>query len=676
MREKVERDAPARAKGAVRLTEFDADRNTGFIGRLEKETTSFFFTNFRDETQAVELWALFAKHGRVGEVYIPNKRDKRGNRFGFVRFKEVKNVEAFSARLEDVWVGMYKVRINLTRFARKSPNNSPKTKKQSPSQAMATSSGPFKRALLEGRKAQDDSAVASVEVEVNQEVMHSLEGSYVGRLSDGVELRALQTKLWLSGLHSITVVVMGGDLVLISNSSGEEVRGPITQKGWWGGLLFGINRWTPNMVYSKRELWVNMRGIPLHVWGEATFRVIANRCGRFLTIDSGTKNRSRLDVARVKIEAPLLGSIDYSFKLVVQGAFYWVRVVEEGGFMVEKEEAEDQLHPADEFSSCASGGKAAAIVVVDVLGDDDTESETSEEGQCEVTVGVQKVNNSMGAKGCERVGGEMTGEGSGRARLIPSIESTLKGTDEEAMADTPVFVRGSTSLEGVGRTYIAKGGHLSNSNVLCSLTDTTSSQGHVGLGSGHVGVMENYTCPIDVGRVEDEAVDPDPVRDVVIGADPAGGPGLVGPLIQDVGKEMGLGPVINALENKIIQTRVNLEGGGFCTESSESITGGSPLNAQHIPSASNLQIGKSKNNKHRKPIVPLTSFLGPKCMRFAGVVNSSRRGKGGLCSSALQESKGSSDDFEELEAAKEVGDQDQGAMNTTRKHEFCDEITL
>jgi hypothetical protein len=304
MREKLERGAPTRAKGAVRLTEFEADRRNGFVDRLEKETTSFFFTNFPEEAQAVELWSLFAKHGRVGEVYIPNKRDKWGNRFGFVKYKEVKNVDTLSSRLEDVWVGMYKIRINLAKFGRSKVAAATQEKK-TPSQNVSTVNprrpSPFKQALLNGRAEQDSTVTASVEVDVIPDFLHSLEGSFVGRLGVGVEVRALQTKLWLSGMHSVRAIVMGGDLVLITNSSGEELRGPICNKGWWGGLLFDIKRWTPNMVCSKRELWVNMFGIPLHVWGETTFRSLANRCGAFISLDTGTKNRIRLDVARVKI---------------------------------------------------------------------------------------------------------------------------------------------------------------------------------------------------------------------------------------------------------------------------------------------------------------------------------------------------------------------------------------
>jgi RNA recognition motif-containing protein len=66
----------------------------------------------------VDLWRAFGKYGRIGEVYVPNKVDIRGCRFGFVKFKEVTNVTEFSKKLENVWFGTYKLRINLARFGR------------------------------------------------------------------------------------------------------------------------------------------------------------------------------------------------------------------------------------------------------------------------------------------------------------------------------------------------------------------------------------------------------------------------------------------------------------------------------------------------------------------------------------------------------------------------------
>lgn len=40
-----------------------------------------------------DLWREFMKWGSVREVFIPQKKDKYGRRFGFVRFKAVDNVK-------------------------------------------------------------------------------------------------------------------------------------------------------------------------------------------------------------------------------------------------------------------------------------------------------------------------------------------------------------------------------------------------------------------------------------------------------------------------------------------------------------------------------------------------------------------------------------------------------
>ncbi|MCI69449.1 hypothetical protein A2U01_0090711, partial [Trifolium medium] len=38
--------------------------------------------------------------------------------FCFVKFKEVKEVEQLSIKLEEVWLGSYKLRVNLSRYGR------------------------------------------------------------------------------------------------------------------------------------------------------------------------------------------------------------------------------------------------------------------------------------------------------------------------------------------------------------------------------------------------------------------------------------------------------------------------------------------------------------------------------------------------------------------------------
>lgn len=52
------------------------------------------------------------------EVFIPPKKDKLGKRFGFVRFVDVQDQRILEEHLQDVWIGTYKLRVNIPRFER------------------------------------------------------------------------------------------------------------------------------------------------------------------------------------------------------------------------------------------------------------------------------------------------------------------------------------------------------------------------------------------------------------------------------------------------------------------------------------------------------------------------------------------------------------------------------
>ncbi|KAK2375109.1 zinc finger CCCH domain-containing protein [Trifolium repens] len=104
MREKEEREG--------------AGKRRGYVNNVDKNSTSFYVSNFPEEFNVGDLWKIFAHYGSVGDVYIPNKVDKRGKKFAFVKFKGVKEVEELARRLEDVWSGTFKLWVNLARFDR------------------------------------------------------------------------------------------------------------------------------------------------------------------------------------------------------------------------------------------------------------------------------------------------------------------------------------------------------------------------------------------------------------------------------------------------------------------------------------------------------------------------------------------------------------------------------
>lgn len=72
---------------------------------------SFLFFNFPDKWEVKQMWETFKYHGSIVEIYMAKKRLRKGKRFGFVRFKGVKNVGIMEVKLNGIWIGSYRLRV-------------------------------------------------------------------------------------------------------------------------------------------------------------------------------------------------------------------------------------------------------------------------------------------------------------------------------------------------------------------------------------------------------------------------------------------------------------------------------------------------------------------------------------------------------------------------------------
>ncbi|WJX32140.1 hypothetical protein P8452_20505 [Trifolium repens] len=334
MREKVEREGVGGEGGSRAL----AERQREFIHNIDHNSTSFYFTNFPEDLNSSDLKEIFSKYGHVGDVYIPLKVDKWGKRFGFVKFKEVEDVEEMSRCLSDVWCGSFKLRINHSRFGR---NDGGKRKmKVEPKRAGDGEYRPvhhdlsFREVVSQGAGSSggDKEGGHIVKVPVDSSQLQSLKRSFVGFLLPEVEVRVIRTTLLMEGLQNISVTPMGGNMVLLfSTKVGELERMIKTKEEWLGYYFFKVRPWSPNMVNVKRELWVKVFGIPLHAWGDNLFKVVGARFGEFIDYDDTTASRARLDVARLKIATSIRSRIEAPVEIVVMGMVFELWVVEEEG---------------------------------------------------------------------------------------------------------------------------------------------------------------------------------------------------------------------------------------------------------------------------------------------------------------------------------------------------------
>ncbi|MFS7930195.1 putative nucleotide-binding alpha-beta plait domain superfamily, RNA-binding domain superfamily [Helianthus anomalus] len=79
---------------------------------------SFFGSRLPNRCNAKEVGEVLIDFGEVVGVYIARKRDRRGYCFGFASFKGVGDPVDMEMNLKNIWMGNYKLHINMARFAK------------------------------------------------------------------------------------------------------------------------------------------------------------------------------------------------------------------------------------------------------------------------------------------------------------------------------------------------------------------------------------------------------------------------------------------------------------------------------------------------------------------------------------------------------------------------------
>lgn len=72
--------------------------------------------SFADKLRAKDLYEVLKDTGDIDKVIIPPKRDKRGNKYNFVRFFNVRDERSMATKLDNTFIEGRKLFYNLPRF--------------------------------------------------------------------------------------------------------------------------------------------------------------------------------------------------------------------------------------------------------------------------------------------------------------------------------------------------------------------------------------------------------------------------------------------------------------------------------------------------------------------------------------------------------------------------------
>lgn len=75
--------------------------------------TTFFFSDFTDSWSVKDIFFEFKDLGVIDEIFIPAKKDRRGQKYGFVRFVDVADEKMVERKLNNIWLDERKINVNI-----------------------------------------------------------------------------------------------------------------------------------------------------------------------------------------------------------------------------------------------------------------------------------------------------------------------------------------------------------------------------------------------------------------------------------------------------------------------------------------------------------------------------------------------------------------------------------
>ncbi|GKV23714.1 hypothetical protein SLEP1_g33413 [Rubroshorea leprosula] len=381
--ERGDRGRYGNGKSATGFKDF-VHRLPAYNKGLLKQCVSFHFYNFPEDWGAKQLFFFIrraVKKGRLWDIFIPSKRDRRGNRYGFARFLDVRDYQAMKKQLENMWIGNRRVIFNpaedrreeqrrtTSKLSEKARWQSSKKKTtyedhmKAVERSRPDSKLTYAQCLMQhrdggkpreiGKKEPTPSDARDARRSLNRESnkLHDTGGFKYKKVieatgTDKVEEKLMKCVVGMAlspsiipsfpeiffneGFPSIKIVPMGGNFVLIDGDDPESIQELVDGNLEWVSHYFDrVKIWSPLDMAEERFVWARIQGLPLHAWTEENLLKIGNQVGKCVSVDEYTLSKECLDVARVLVSTKSKSAINEEFVLKVKGNRYNIAVVEE-----------------------------------------------------------------------------------------------------------------------------------------------------------------------------------------------------------------------------------------------------------------------------------------------------------------------------------------------------------
>ncbi|KAK9076517.1 hypothetical protein SSX86_004851 [Deinandra increscens subsp. villosa] len=241
-----------------------------------------------------DLWEATKHLGTITDAYIPRKRRFNKEYFGFIRFRDVRDVGLMERRLNGISIRCLKLRANLSQVPRPDSSGSKRTssahlKQGIRSEIVGTTStvnyGKSFRDVVSGGPSVHTTLIEtpvpkwkSIFIPEDRATYPSsfYGRSLLGEAVDGVMLSSVKF-LWNEGdVSDFDVVYVGGlHVLLVFNRKARADDFLINMECWWRKYFLSLVLWTGQAFPRIRIVGLKILGVPLHLRDDITYNAIA-----------------------------------------------------------------------------------------------------------------------------------------------------------------------------------------------------------------------------------------------------------------------------------------------------------------------------------------------------------------------------------------------------------------
>ncbi|XP_058739160.1 uncharacterized protein LOC131611050 [Vicia villosa] len=403
--------------------------------------SSFYFSEIPDRSSAGDLFNLFSCVGETVEVVIPSKRNKFGKRFGFVRFKGVKDEKLLAIKLDNIIIDGKKIHVNQPRFVRGSRDGGSRNfgnENQYRGGGREEIKRRFNRTvgkslsfaeIVQGsNKSKEDKTDTTMLCFKTPTVnLDRWKKTYIGEVLYPGESYNIQTHMEMEGFFSIKVHPLGANLCVLEEME-EGIIKELLEEGiwWWKQWFKNIRPWQTNDVDSERVMWVRLHGVPCHAWCSEFFEKVANLLGNFICVDDNTSAVINLDIARIMMKVPFNFVLKEQMVVTIDGEVFHL-VLREDTFgpvrILEK-----KLEASNGDSNSSSEYDLETIgAISEIEANDFQEEKEQQEGNK-----VQGADNEKGTEGVKWSGeAKVSSHGKGLDQPSFSVSREVDGVPRE-----------------------------------------------------------------------------------------------------------------------------------------------------------------------------------------------------------------------------------------------------